>query len=643
MIFSIETIKAANKRKAEYNSKKPIIESSFADKAYNRLLNESVEPFTAPVIDEYNYMKCIKAILDSNIDYLNNAFGERVDKINTRFKNYNDYWFDNNTIEKIKYILLHNIESISADQIGRGSLYYIDHRYAPESYLLIVKRLIYDIHELVDEVCSNYTSNSKLNSIYLHYEMSCKEDENDYSCHFDNPIFLQKFDNDTITSEYILSDNMDFFNTPNHGKILINNSRYITDYLNNLATSLRDLHVIHFSENTSAVIVSKIMSVISYKIKLIAKILDEFKDYTESYICSVLEIIKQNDAIFNYLYNYNNDDRRDIIDANITDPSDEVEESLLFNSLYTAYKEACYNAEQLNLISESVGLIALDEASNANIMNYINKVTTGISKAWNSFKQKMSDLRKKAVSKFTNKFKQKAEELPDDLQFEVQNMPELEDSKFNLLKVIPFNYEDMKDHLKSADTFVAKYYPGLNRNEGESLKASMERYLTKGTTTVRITKDYIINSVIPILEKENSVVEQSVETDINVTNTSTKAISLISNKNNINKVSTTTTTTTANNATNVNNVSPQNGSADVYAILGEADGEGVKIVDDENRTAAVDNRSILKDISVYLTVSSTVLSTKMKLIRQKELTAFRILVHAFTPPKKKKEEQQPQK
>lgn len=630
MIFSIETIKAANKRKAEYNSKKPIIESSFTDKACNRLLNESVEPFTAPVIDINNYMHCIKAILDSNIDYLNNAFGERVDKINTRFKN----WFDDNTIEKIKYIL-HNIESISADQIGRGSLYYIDHRYAPESYLLIVKRLIYDIRELVDEVCSKYTSDNELNSIYLRYEIACKED--DYSCHFDNPIFLQKFDNDTITSEYILSDNMDFFDTLNYSKILINNSRYITDYLNNLATSLRDLHVIHFSENTSAVIVSKIMSVISYKIKLIAKILDEFKDYTESYICSVLEIIKQNDAIFNYLYNYNNDDRRDIIDANIADPSDTVEESLLFNSLYTAYKEACYNTEQLDLLSESVGLIALDEAGDANIMKYINKVTTSISKAWESFKTKMEDLRKKAVSKFTNKFKQNAEELPDDLQFEVQNMPELDETKFNLIKVIPFNYEEMKDNLKSSDAFIAKYYPNLNRNEGESLKASIEQFLTRGTNNIKITKDYILNSVIPILEKSDSVIEESVKSDVTIMNASTKAISSLHNKNTIN--TTTTTTTTTNNATNVNNVAPQNSSADVYAILGEADKEGVKIVDDPNRTATADKRSVLKDVSVYLTVSSTVLSAKMKLIRQKELTAFRILAHAFAPVRKKKEEQ----
>lgn len=625
MLFSSETIKAANKRKAEYSNKKPVIQESFTDKVYNKLLNESVEPFTAPAIEDFNYKDCLKSnILDTNNSIIN-IFTERIDQIHRKFHVCTNYWGDN-SISIIKQTLS-QIESINGDQLGI-ILCYIDHRYAPETYLVNIKRIIEDLNSYLKQV-------NLENIDILNIE--------DNLAPLDRASFLKEIESNEISSREILNDQMDFFNTPEYGRILSNNCSYVTDYLNKLATLILDLPDISFSENDSSLIKAKLMSVVSYKIKLIEKILEDFKYYTGCYAFSIVNIVKQNDDIFKYLYEYSENNRRDIIDASKVDPNYDIEESVLFHDLYSAYLEAYYNTEQLDMISESVGLIALTEAGNANIMKYINKVTTGISKAWNSFKEKMEDIRKKAVSKFTNKFKQKAEELPDDLQFEVQNMPELEDSKFNLLKVIPFNYEDMKEHLKSADTFVAKYYPGLNKNEGESLKDSMERYLTKGTTTVRITKDYILNSVIPILEKENSVVEQSVETDINVTNVSTKAISLISNKNNINKVSTTTTTTTtANNATNVNNIAPQNGSADVYAILGEADKEGVKIVDDENRTAAVDNGSILKDISIYLTVSSSVLSTKMKLIRQKELTAFRILVHAFTPPKKKKEEQ-PQK
>lgn len=626
MLFSSETIKAANKRKAEYSNKKPTIQESFSDKVYNKLLNESVEPFTAPAIEETNYKEILKFnILETNKTIIS-SFTKRIDEIHRKFHVCTNYWGDN-SISIIRQTLS-QIESINGDQLGI-TLFYIDHRYAPETYLVNIKRVIEDLNSYLKQV--NLENIDILN----------KEDN---LAPLDRASFLKEIESNEVSSQEILNDQMDFFNTPEYSRILSNNCSYVTDYLNKLATLILDLPDISFSENDSSVIKAKLMSVVSYKIKLIEKILENFKYYTDCYSFSISKIVEQNDIIFKYLYEYSENNRRDIIDASKVDPNHDIEESVLFYNLYFAYLEAYYNTEQLDMISESVGLIALTEAANTNIMKYINKVTTGISTAWNSFKEKMEDIRKKAVSKFTNKFKQKAEELPDDLQFEVQNMPELEDSKFNLLKVIPFNYEDMKDHLKSADAFVTKYYPGLNKNEGESLKDSMERYLTKGTTTVRITKDYILNSVIPILEKENSVVEQSVETDINVTNVSTKAISLISNKNNINKVSTTTTTTTtANNATNVNNIAPQNGSADVYAILGEADKEGVKIVDDENRTAAVDNGSILKDISVYLTVSSSVLSTKMKLIRQKELTAFRILVHAFTPPKKKKEEQQPQK
>ena len=625
MIFSSDTIKSAIKRRADYNSNNTNIVREYVD--------EPFEPFTSSAIEEGTWNAKLDSMISNYRDIIPGKLALMADNINKRF--YCDYkqFFDPGCIDKVNRAIINS----STFDLSKAldTIYLLHRKYCPETYLINAKHQLMDIKKYIDTV-NDLLKLDKNAELELYIKSQYIVDNDDYILNDEPDDFLEEYHDSNIISRASLMS-MNIIESPNAARVLINNSAYITDYLNDLATSLRDLPSFNFSENHSALIRSKIISVVSYKIKLIDKILRKLSAYTDSYVLAMDYTTKQDIVIFNYLLN---PDRKFVLDASITNPQDDIEETAFFNTLYSAYKEACENNAELNSLTESVGLMALDEASNANIMKYINKVTTGIAKAWNTFKAKMEDLRKKAVGKFTNKFKQNAENLPDDLQFEVQNMPELDESKFNLLKVIPFNYEEMKDNLKSSDTFIAKYYPGLNKNEGESLKESMERFLTKSKSNIKVTKDYILNTVIPILEKGNTVAEQSVETDVNTTNASTKAISLLSNNNNVSKISTTTsTTTTTNNTNGGGNATNVNASGDINAIIGEADGEGVKIVDDPNRTAAVDNRSILKDISVYLSVSSTVLSTKMKLIRQKELTAFRILAHAFAPPKKNKEEQ----
>ena len=74
---------------------------------------------------------------------------------------------------------------------------------------------------------------------------------------------------------------------------------------------------------------------------MIDKILRKLSTYTDSYVLAVDYITKQDIVIFDYLLNPN---RKFIIDASATDPIDDIEESVFFNTLYSAYKEACFRS-----------------------------------------------------------------------------------------------------------------------------------------------------------------------------------------------------------------------------------------------------------------------------------------------------------
>ena len=51
-------------------------------------------------------------------------------------------------------------------------------------------------------------------------------------------------------------------------------------------------------------------------------------------------------------------------------------------------------------------------------------------------------------------------------------------------------------------------------------------------------------------------------------------------------------------------------------------------------------QSFTKDISVYMKVSSTIISTKMKILKDHFMLCVNTIIHAAAPPKKTKEEKE---
>lgn len=611
MVFSTETIKAAaNKQKAYYNKINECIETEYID-------------IDSPIIiTENNYRSTLEKYIVDGRNSIMAIFANSIDTINNRFRTKADYIaLRNPDIIRTISNEIDNIDSIDLSCISTD-IVCLNKRFAPESHLIKIRHTISSLKEFILALnnIGRFNNNPDINEIIDDYVSNINSESIDIPSNYDFLTYSTDniLDSDQLKNRHILA-------TVNYGKMLNNNSQYVTDYLNDLATSLRELPPIELSENLPTLIRSKIMSVVSYKMKLINQILKELYNYSLSYIRSSEIIADQNIAIANYIYS----GRKNVIDANKVDTEYELDESALFNSLLSSYEEACDGINELDSIVESVGLIAIQEANNLNLMQYVQKVMKSIQEVWTKFKNKMKDLRDRAVKKFTTKFKQNAENLPDDLQFEVQNVPELNTNHFNMIKVIPFDFEAMKDSLRSQDSFVQKFYPGINRNEGETLKAAFERFLLAGEKNVRVTKDYIMNTVIPILETSDNTVENSAKDDVEIINKSTEAISRLSS--NPNGTTTTTVNTTEDIPSTATEISTDSYKFKSGSVIKEDD---VKFVDDANRTATADRHSVLKDISIYLSVSATVLSTKLKLIRKKEITAFRILAHAFAPPRK---------
>jgi hypothetical protein len=105
-----------------------------------------------------------------------------------------------------------------------------------------------------------------------------------------------------------------------------------------------------------------------------------------------------------------------------------------------------------------------------------------------------------------------------------------------------------------------------------------------------------------------------------------------------------TTSTTTPGATPMTDVNAQNNSADMGSgtAITEADEEkkSTKFVDDADRKSPEGaNNSTLKNVQVYMSVSTSLISAKLSTVSKRLMLSVRTIIHAFTAPKKNKEQQ----
>lgn len=266
------------------------------------------------------------------------------------------------------------------------------------------------------------------------------------------------------------------------------------------------------------------------------------------------------------------------------------------------------------IFTESVGLISITEAVKDTILTYINKVIKGIQNAWNKFK---SIFNKKEDRDYLANLKEKIQKGPEP-KFAVTNYPNYDIQKLNDIKLIPFNYEEMKDDLDNKSDFLKKYYPQVFRDEEKSFSQNIESYVTKIEDNHQISKDDLIDMVDYARDRKQDM--DTLEANLEIVNHSTRNIENIANS-----LSSQETT--------------QEASFLFESYLMEADEKRMEFKDDPDRQKAQDTGSFTKRISNYISICTDIITTKMKIIRRRYALSMRTLKHYMAPPKEEKKEE----
>ena len=619
MIFSAEILKcnsiSQNKRLYSGNT----IKESFNTKA----LIESVDIDTIRNNRSMNISDKLQAIISGFKGEITTSLYNTSNRIDNEFKHNNEYIFikDPSTEYKVDRILysqdISNIDLTDTFPYGLNTKGNIS--FDAPTYIITIKNLIDNFIKFIEDINkASLFGDSKVLKVITDYTNTT----NNLNSQFDESINYNtdySEDNRTVFSTEEI-EKRKLFDSTSYSKKINNCSSYIVRCLDDLASRIQEIPEINLSDNISSEIRSNVDSIANQFINSIYKYMSLLKNYCYNYGFEMEANCNENVRIIHTICEDDNND----LDANkiTSNSSENLDENLLYTSLYSAFEEAYNAAVELDLLTESAGLIILQEAGKLNLMQYVTKVMEGIKKAWEKFKAKITDLKKKSAKKYIARLTKDAATLPDDLQFQVKNFPIVDTNKLNLVKVIPFNYEAMKDDLKSSDAFTSKYYQNIPKTEGEGFKASLEKFFITNTTDLKITKEVLMKTIVPLLDPNNSFTEEAMKADIETINKSAEAISRLGSQ------------------TGQQGQAPtpiETKTTEESAIIVEADNDKPQIVDDPNRTASADNASIAKDVQVYLTACADIVSAKMKVIRDSQILAYRVLVHAFTPAKKKEE------
>lgn len=323
---------------------------------------------------------------------------------------------------------------------------------------------------------------------------------------------------------------------------------------------------------------------------------------------------------------------------------DYIDEIELEYSTFLAEQELFDNLITLggSIYHESVGLVVVQEDFKNTINTYIEKIVTGIQKAWNTFKEKVIDFEpaKKIIDNVNKKLNSY------DGTAEVQYWHTYNFGKFDSLKTIEFNKE-LLDSCENKTDYYTKAFSGFYTNKDISLKENIINQIIDTQDSHVITKEDVDN-MIDFCTRGFKERVNKLQTDLNSLNTNITSIkskigATISGGEN-------QTVQTVQQQTEVqhNSVNILTSLYESYMILNEDNDENnnksAKVV--KNTDAGADDKTkndqskSVKEISWYLSANTDVISAKMKILRQRYLDAIKIFRAIFPKEKEKKETDQ---
>ena len=236
----------------------------------------------------------------------------------------------------------------------------------------------------------------------------------------------------------------------------------------------------------------------------------------------------------------------------------------LYYDMYLAESELYDNMMSIanGVVTESTGLISLQEDVKGTIKTYLNKVAQAIQKAWNKF----TEFFKNAGKNFVNKIKTMLGRK--ELGFEINNYQKIDFNKLKNIKLTEFNYEQMKPYLVSTEAYIKQYFPQIEydkdkdkNNFGTAVMQSIVK-TDKGTVTCN---NGIMEQCIKYVQEDYQEYIKDTQQDIDTVNKSFTDIA--------NKVSSEDNNVQASSNANTNAGEQNNNEAaivDISSIINES-------------------------------------------------------------------------
>lgn len=259
------------------------------------------------------------------------------------------------------------------------------------------------------------------------------------------------------------------------------------------------------------------------------------------------------------------------------------------------------------------------------VQRYLNKVTASTQKVWNNWKAKCGTRDEReflfSIAESVKKF---------DSSFRINNCPTINMVNLQTVKVIRFNYDQMKDDLhQKRELFVRKYYPKLVGEK--NIYTKLRKITIPGYSTVICNKRYLI-STYNFCSRGFYNIRTSIEDDLKTLNQSIEDIQNMVNNLGSNE------TPVKNESTIVSEEylsealpNPFNRNKPQKMSFTDRDGETVK----NNQKIKDNSGTIVRDISRYISLSADILSSKMRVLNEVYRNRYQILKH-FSDLQKKK-------
>ena len=252
---------------------------------------------------------------------------------------------------------------------------------------------------------------------------------------------------------------------------------------------------------------------------------------------------------------------------------------------------ALFEAEQ-ELISSLLNPNIITEGFNDKVTSYVNKVLQSTQKSWDRFNKKVATEKDK---KFLDS-NQKLLTSNNIRTFNAYDYTSYDLTLFNKLKVVPFNYDNMKDNLASREKFLSAYYAGVIDSDTKSVKKFIQEKIETKRFTLKCTATNV-NTFYRFCKEGFYATKKYIENDLSKLNN------------------------TANNINNdINTIvsSQQEAKTFLESMIFEAPVMGInfdkKNQQDSNISTDKSGNTYFKALVLYMKISTEIISTKMKML-----------------------------